>query len=176
MDQRKARQLAVALMHKHGVGHIMFEWTRAKKALGHTKFLGETPIIIGLSTYWVERLSEPEVTDTILHEIAHAKAGRAAGHSFEWKRVAREVGAKPDRCARVNIPQDHLWTGQCPAGHGGLGMHRAPGRVRSCNKCSPGFNVDHLIAWSKNGVPVPHNQMPGKYALEYARIMLKYGR
>jgi hypothetical protein len=37
-----------------------------------------------------------QVTDTILHEIAHALT--RDGHGYAWKRKCIEIGAKPERC------------------------------------------------------------------------------
>jgi hypothetical protein len=38
-----------------------------------------------------------QVTDTILHEIAHALT-LGDGHGYAWKRKCIEIGAKPERC------------------------------------------------------------------------------
>jgi predicted SprT family Zn-dependent metalloprotease len=38
------------------------------------------------------------IENTILHEIAHAIAGLAAGHGPRWKRVAQSIGCTADRC------------------------------------------------------------------------------
>lgn len=43
-----------------------------------------------------------QVTDTILHEIAHALAGPAARHGPAWKSIARRLGATPKSCAPEN--------------------------------------------------------------------------
>ena len=40
-----------------------------------------------------------QVTDTILHEIAHALAGPGAGHGPAWKATASRLGATPKSCA-----------------------------------------------------------------------------
>jgi predicted SprT family Zn-dependent metalloprotease len=58
--------------------------------------------------------SEDEVLDTILHEIAHALAPAGSHHGPQWKWMARQVGAKPERCAGkdvVAVPTD--WTAHC---------------------------------------------------------------
>ena len=39
--------------------------------------------------------SEEQIRDTVLHEIAHAIAGREAGHGLLWKVTARRIGATP---------------------------------------------------------------------------------
>ena len=63
------------------------------------------------------------------------------------------------------------WQGVCPAGHTSS-MHRAPGRVRSCGKCTPGvFSPFHIIEWKKEGKIV---LMPAKYTAEMAHLKAKY--
>ena len=39
--------------------------------------------------------SKEQIRDTVLHEIAHAIAGREAGHGPLWKVTARRIGATP---------------------------------------------------------------------------------
>lgn len=175
MDKRAATKLATRLMHQHGVGHLMFEFDRAKRSSGRTFFLMDRPVKITLSGYWTERMSEDQVTDTLLHEIAHAKAGISAGHGPAWRSVARQIGARPERCAKTNMVPDYLWTGVCPNGHKARGLHRAPGRVMTCPTCSNRFDMSYVISWSRNGVPVSHHDISEKYAQEYARLLLRYG-
>lgn len=43
--------------------------------------------------------SPEEITDTLLHEIAHALVGPGQGHNETWKHMARFIGAKGNRCA-----------------------------------------------------------------------------
>lgn len=173
MDKRAATKLATRLMHQHGVGHLMFEFDRAKRSSGRTFFLMDRPVKITLSGYWTERMSESEVVDTLLHEIAHAKAGISAGHGPAWRSVARQIGARPERCAKTNMVPDYLWKGTCPNGHT-FGLHRAPARVRSCNQCRPVFSVNHLFEWSKGGQKIDHLSVSPKYAAEYLRVSQKY--
>lgn len=42
-----------------------------------------------------------EVTDTILHEIAHALVGPKQGHNHVWRAKCVEIGANPRRTAGV---------------------------------------------------------------------------
>lgn len=39
---------------------------------------------------------------TVMHEIAHALAGSAAGHGPVWKRQMRALGQSPERCRTSN--------------------------------------------------------------------------
>lgn len=74
---------------------------RLKRALGVCKYRTKS---IELSAEYVTLNGEAEVRDTILHEIAHAKAGHKAGHGPEWKSWCLRVGAKPERCAPADTP------------------------------------------------------------------------
>lgn len=66
---------------------------RITRALGRCCYTTKT---IELQGRYVKDNTVAQVTDTILHEIAHALAGPRAGHGLEWKRWAVRVGAKPE--------------------------------------------------------------------------------
>lgn len=186
MNKTKAAMLARTLMNQHGLHAVPFGFGRGKTRIGVTRFRGGQVDSIGLSSYWTEAMDETEVTDTILHEIAHALAGHKAGHGPAWRAQARAVGARPQRCAAPSAEAKEVmgkiappsWVGTCAKGHVKT-MHRAPGRVRSCGKCSRSFSVKYLVdTWTKDGRPVSLVQMPAKYRAERARmefsIVLKF--
>lgn len=57
-----------------------------------------------------------ETENTILHELAHALAPVGAGHGPVWKRIAREVGAKPERCHQAKtVDTPKRYRGVCEA-------------------------------------------------------------
>ncbi|MCA1800425.1 MAG: SprT-like domain-containing protein [Actinobacteria bacterium] len=106
MNITEAQRLARKLMDDHGLRDIPFAMNRRKSALGVCKFLRPRygmPTVVGieLSQYWTPHLSDAEVKDTILHEIAHALAGFNAGHGYKWKAEARRIGANPTRTAEA---------------------------------------------------------------------------
>ena len=71
--------------------------------------------LIALSVTYCLKASKQEITDTILHEIAHAIVGPNHGHDEAWKTVARRIGCTAKRCHHV----DHTparWRGACPCG------------------------------------------------------------
>lgn len=102
MDQDKARALALAEMRKWGLLSGPKPWhfalNRRKRALGLCSPGKRT---IYLSSYYLTKVSEVETLDTIRHEIAHAldfdRNGKS-DHGPRWKAIAREVGAKDERC------------------------------------------------------------------------------
>lgn len=119
MNLSAAQTLAISLMTEHGLiaKGWRFEFSNARSQFGvcrilidrHTKVVLDR--VIKLSAPLTKLNIESEVKDTILHEIAHALAGHKAGHGWTWKAIARNIGAKPERCyklANVAVPKSKL--------------------------------------------------------------------
>lgn len=83
------------LMDKHGLKDWNFQFSPAKSWLGRCQYNEQ---LIKLSIRHAFALPVDDVTDTILHEIAHALAGHKVGHGPEWKAIAVRIGARPVRC------------------------------------------------------------------------------
>lgn len=93
--------------------------------------------LIALSVTYCLKASKEEITDTILHEIAHAIVGPNHGHGEAWKSVARRIGCTAKRCHQV----DHTpprWQGACPCGkewkRQRLSQRSRSGRCPKCKK------------------------------------------
>jgi len=86
--------LARELLTAHGLTGWSFRLNRSKVNLGLCRYGQRT---IELSAFFVEENSDEAIRDTLLHEIAHALAGRAAGHGPLWRAMCLRVGAKPER-------------------------------------------------------------------------------
>ncbi len=71
-----------------------------KRALGSCHY-GEK--VLYLSGPLTEANEEPEVLDTIRHELAHAVAGPAARHGPQWRAQARAFGARPQATTSTAI-------------------------------------------------------------------------
>jgi predicted SprT family Zn-dependent metalloprotease len=110
-------QRARELMAQHGLHDWSFAYNRRKRALGVCYCSKK---IIQLSTYFVDHNEDHYVRDIVLHEIAHALAGKAAGHGYLWKLKCMEIGAKPDRVCcdpAVKMPEvNHnvVYKAECP--------------------------------------------------------------
>lgn len=141
MKLEEAQTLAAELMERfwYKLDGWKFDFDNAKRRCGCTKFTAKT---ITLSRHFVRLNGEDEVRETILHEIAHAIAGQVGdrGHGQLWKGIARQVGAKPERCAYgVTMPEGDV-EGVCAPGctqrHT---RHRMPPKrlanAYSCNRC-----------------------------------------
>lgn len=136
MNTEKAKQKALSLMEDHGLTDWSFKFDRSLRRFGLCSFGKKT---ISLSRPLTELNEEPQVTDTILHEIAHVLAGPEAGHGPQWKRVAREIGATPKACytfENVTHPKTRYYL-ECPSC--GLKYNRVkkPSTKKSfaCTKC-----------------------------------------
>ena len=119
MELARAESLARELMAQWGLTEWNFTWRNSKRMLGccevtRNRVTGEITRNIGLSRFYVKHNSVELVTDTILHEIAHALAGLHNGHNHIWKRYCNLVGARPNRTKKageVNMP--HNWEVVC---------------------------------------------------------------
>jgi predicted SprT family Zn-dependent metalloprotease len=136
MDARAAETLAIQLMAHHRLIGWTFRFNRRKRALGLCIY---EPQRIELSLPYVLRNAEPSIRDTILHEIAHALAGRDAHHGPRWKKVCRQIGATPQRCDTIADMPDGRWIGACPGCRKQFTRHRRPKRGRKyfCRTCGP---------------------------------------
>lgn len=92
----EAETLALSLMGKHGlIPRWRFKFDNAVRRFGLCS--GRTSTI-SLSRKLTELNDREQVTDTILHEIAHAIVGVSHGHNANWKRKCVEIGCRPIRC------------------------------------------------------------------------------
>lgn len=102
---RRERLLDVAreareLMDKHGLDGWTFRFSAARQMIGLCK---EQDRIIQLGRHHAANDPREQVTDTILHEIAHALAGAAVGHGPIWRNTAKRIGATP-RASKASDP------------------------------------------------------------------------
>lgn len=75
------------------------------RSLGICRYRGGIVFEIVLSyNAFKHEANRPQFRDTVLHEIAHAIAGRDVVHGPAWRAVARKVGANPSpRCKTLAV-------------------------------------------------------------------------
>lgn len=158
MELAKAESLCKDLMRKHGVGHFAFEWMRSGRTFGRCRYLGNggNGGIILLSRTLVALNNEEHVLDTILHEIAHAKVGPGHAHGPIWKRMARLLGAHPERSFGKDVVapprRPYVWASICKS-HGVVGRARVR-RSLACKRCcrdhnNGRFHPSFLLEWRR---------------------------
>ncbi len=152
MNIKLANRLAVSTMEKHGLIEKgwTFKFDRAKVRFGQCS---HTIKRITLSEALTELNSLEQVTDTILHEVAHALVGSRNGHNYKWRMECVRIGANPDRCYGNEVIQPEnarlkrKWQGTCPNGH--KTRLRARRTKISCGRCSRVYNPEYLFIWSE---------------------------
>lgn len=80
---------AETLLEKHGLQSWRFGFDQAMRRGGRCTFDRQE---ISVSEQFAFAASDEEVTDTILHEIAHALVGPKHGHDATWKAMAKRIG------------------------------------------------------------------------------------
>lgn len=136
MDLGEAKHIAQALIAKHGLQSWTFKFNRNKRRLGVCK---QDEKRIELSEHYVLRNDIRHVTDTILHEIAHAIVGTEHGHDDVWKNMCTKIGATPSSCSNTASMPEGYWQARCPGCFTVFTRHRRPRRLRGryCVACGP---------------------------------------
>lgn len=151
MDLSEALSLARELLREHGLDGWTVGLDRAKARAAACHFRDRR---ITLSSHLTVLHEQDEVRDSILHEIAHALVGARHGHDEVWRAAALAIGSSGTRCVEGGPAVSGNWWGTCRAGHRTT-RHRRPERVMTCAKCSPTFDLRHVIAWTYRGEEVP---------------------
>lgn len=91
MDRNLASKYAREMLDLHGLKSwgVRLNHDATLPFLGRCMYNDECII---LNSHHVDQHPEPEVKDTILHEIAHAKVGPNHGHDSTWVTKAKEIG------------------------------------------------------------------------------------
>jgi len=151
----------------HGVRTIMsaselgytFKWDNAKRRFGCC-YYGKRTISLSkpLCSLNLDKI-KTKITDTILHEIAHAlcvdaygiKDGR--GHTQRWANIAKEIGSDGKRCYDANLIVKPIskYTLTCPTCSTEITRHRVPKYDFACSSCCNGtYDETHKLIIKKN--------------------------
>lgn len=141
-----ASETANRLMTEHGLFSWTFAWDSARERVGNCSYSKRT---LSLSKLIVPSMTESQIRDVILHEIAHALAGPYTNHGSTWQRIALSIGCSATRCAEDIKGATAKWRLTCPNGHIAYRHRRTSSKV-SCGECSPYFNEEFLFEWEAN--------------------------
>ncbi len=148
MDLFDAEILAKTLISHYNPG-VQFAWSRTKKSYGDYFWSRN---LIRLSSVLIPLMPIEEVTNVIMHEIAHSLCPPGEGHGPKWRAQMIKFGLKPERCSTTSADLAALpgnWYAVCPK-HGRTGDYflRKPRLARSCTRCYPGrYNAEYKVIW-----------------------------
>ena len=129
----EVEQLAWLTLERHRLTERgwRFAWDRAVRRAGACHYERRT-VTLSRPIFSIEA-NRHDVHDTLLHEVAHALAGPDAAHGPEWRRLARSIGARPERCHALATPPLPL-LGTCACGTDHQRTRRPKGRY-VCRQC-----------------------------------------
>lgn len=146
-------ELATKLMKEHRLidKGWTFEFDNALRRNGACDYGMK---IISLSKHYVRLNNRKLITDTILHEIAHALTPDDRGHGRSWKLKCAEIGAMPVAVKKgMGIKQvEGKWKANCPGCNRLFTRHRRviAGYRYSCPDCSgTRFNVEYQLIFKR---------------------------
>ena len=125
---------AVGLLHKHSLDDWKILFNNSMNCM--SRCLHDTQSIL-LSRYLL-KLTNEELVDTILHEIAHAIVGPEAGHTLRWKEIAQKIGCSGEIYINAKFIK-YKHTVGCTNCAYSIGRHRLDRRFLEnyvCPKCS----------------------------------------
>lgn len=112
--------LAYSLLAEHGLQNWCISFDHARRRAGLCNFSTKT---ISLSRHYAREATIEHITDTILHEIAHALVGPRHGHDAIWRRKAKDIGCSAMRCHSLTFTNAR-WVMTCPNGCFAVERHR----------------------------------------------------
>jgi predicted SprT family Zn-dependent metalloprotease len=112
------KDYAIKLTKKHLIKNCLYEWevklNNTRSCNGSCNYNKKT---IFLSNFLVDTATDEDILDTILHEIAHAidfKTRGKSNHDWKWKKIAKQLGANPKRCANKMVGVKLKYNFCCP--------------------------------------------------------------
>ncbi len=148
-ELHRVRTWAEALIALHLDNSWSFAFDNAKRRAGLCDYTRKR---ISVSRYLAARYDDDENHQTLLHEVAHALAGPAAGHGARWRATARDLGYVGGTTHHGETAVELApWVGTCPAGHVAY-RHRKPTRPASCVACASRFDPRFLFTWTRREI------------------------
>lgn len=134
----------------------VFIFDNAKRRFGQCDYGKKT---ISLSRHLCNLNGEDDIRDTILHEVAHAIVGGEAGHGWQWKQKAIEIGCSGSvtyDAEVIVVPDDYAWIGTCSTCGTEAKRYRSSQKMfrLACKSCCDEYNFGYwseafLLTWVK---------------------------
>lgn len=110
MNTKRAFALAQEMLNDHGLKKWRVVHRRFKSTGGMTYFDEKE---IGFSPRLIEKWTEAQFRQIVLHEIAHALVGHPHGHGKVWAAKARSIGYRGGTSHNFPIIEPR-WIVDCP--------------------------------------------------------------
>jgi predicted SprT family Zn-dependent metalloprotease len=135
MDLYEARRTARYYMDEHGLFDWEFRFNKRKTSVGICNYQHQR---IELSEPLTLLNDESKIIKTILHEIAHALAGRGSGHGTKWQIICQSIGGTGRRVSGDVITPERNIIYKCD--NCGREVKRYRRKEFACGKCCREFN------------------------------------
>lgn len=152
MQLNEASTLARGLMNEHGLHNWDFRFDTARRRFG---CCWNSRQLISLSKELVLLNDAATVTETILHEIAHALVPSYHGHDSVWREKALSIGCNGERCYSSEnvVTPPKRFKGTCKSC--GREILKNARRDIACGKCCNEFNggrysSSYTFNWERN--------------------------
>lgn len=104
MNKKQIEELAKELFEKYELVDWKLRFRKAKTYIGQCAYHNKT---ITISTIYAPAMTVPQITNTLLHEIAHALVSPGHGHDRVWQEKAIEIGAVPKAKTRLSTDPNY---------------------------------------------------------------------
>lgn len=103
------------LFRQHNLDGWRFKLDFALKRAGNCNFTTKT---ITLSKHMIEsvHVTDQQIENILLHEVAHAIVGHTHGHDDTWRQKALELGCDGQRCHSLDFTPKSKYVIKCPCG------------------------------------------------------------
>ncbi len=131
----QAQTLAHQYMNQYGLLEKgwRFAFNRRKSSHGLCSYTKKT---IFLSESYVQLNEAGNITNTILHEIAHALVGPWHNHDNTWRMMAKSIGCTGERCGSADVVQaPGKYKATCKSCSKEHQVHRLPKHALGCSPC-----------------------------------------
>lgn len=162
MDFHQAIHLAKTLMNQYGI-LCPLKISRGRRTTACVHWYRITyahpwePKYLALSKYYLQLNEEPDIRNSITHEIAHIKVGYGHGHDLLWQACHISMGGNGKRLVKVRMPEGHF-VGVCPLCQKTYTKHRGGRRVLTSNwicSCGGRFRFNDTRIINRPVLPLP---------------------
>jgi predicted SprT family Zn-dependent metalloprotease len=151
---------AKTLFVQYGITDWRIGFDKAKRRAGCCHWRRKK---ITLSSFFATHNTVEEIQGTLVHEIAHALAGHAAGHGPVWRAIAIAMGDDGQRCydsAKVVMPEGKF-VYSCNHCNREVHKHKRYRNGTACGECCRKYNggkysKKYLLIYKGIGTPTPN--------------------